>query len=325
VKFAIVGAGAIGGFLGAHLARAGFDVTLIARGAHLAAMQSAGIRVVGDGDDFVAHPRCTDDIAAISDASVVFLTMKAHALPPIASSIGAALSSDAAVVTAQNGLPWWFFERYEGPLAGAHLRSVDPDGAIAANIDVSQVVGCVVYPATRIAAPGLIEHIEGTRFSIGEPDGSKSERCQAISAALVKAGLKAPLRTRIRNELWLKLIGNVAFNPLSALTRATLVDIATFPETRATARAVMEEVDSVGRALGMEMDLSVDQRLAGAEKVGAHKTSMLQDLESGRPLEIDAMVGAVVEVGDLLGLELPRLQTLYACTRLLDRTVRNQR
>jgi 2-dehydropantoate 2-reductase len=187
------------------------------------------------------------------------------------------------------------------------------------------VVGCIVYPATHMLAPGVIQHVEGTRFSIGEPDGSRSERCQAISAALVRAGLKAPVRTRIRPELWLKLLGNVAFNPISALTRATLLDIATHPETRATARAVMEEADSVARGLGIELEIGVDQRLSGAEKVGAHKTSMLQDVESGRPLEVDALLGAVVEIGDLLGLTLPHLRTLYACTQLLDLTLRRSR
>jgi 2-dehydropantoate 2-reductase len=229
------------------------------------------------------------------------------------------------VVTAQNGIPWWYFFDTDEPLAGTQLRTVDPDGAIAGSIDTRRVVGCIVYPATRLLEPGVIEHVEGTRFSIGEPDGSRSERCQAIAAALVKAGLKAPIRTRIRPELWLKLLGNVAFNPISALTRATLVDIATQPETRATARAVMEEADSVARALGIELDIGVDQRLTGAEKVGAHKTSMLQDVESGRPLEVDALLGAVVEIGDLLGLELPHLRTLYACTQLLDLTLRRSR
>jgi 2-dehydropantoate 2-reductase len=322
MKFAIVGAGATGGFLGARLARAGEDVTLIARGPHLEAMRTSGLRVVGESEDFVAHPDCTDDLSAVGAADVVFLTVKAHALPELAPRLGPLLGPEAAVVTAQNGIPWWYFFNYAGPLAGTHLKSTDPEGSIAHNIDVSRVVGCVVYPATSVVAPGVIEHIEGTRFSIGEPDGSKSQRAQAIAAALVRSGLKSAVRTRIRGELWLKLLGNVAFNPISALTRATLVDIATNPETRTTARAVMEEADSVARALGIEQDISIDQRLSGAERVGAHKTSMLQDVESGRPLEVDALLGAVVEIGDLLRLELPHLRTVYACTALLDRTRR---
>jgi 2-dehydropantoate 2-reductase len=322
MKLAIVGAGATGGFLGAHLARAGEDVTLIARGPHLAAMRAHGVRVLSPEGDFVAHPAATDDLAVVGEADAVFLTVKAHSLPALAPQLGPRLGPETAVVTAQNGIPWWYFERYEGPLAGTRLKSVDPDGTIAANIPAWRVIGCVVYPATRLAEPGVIEHIEGTRFSLGELDGSKSERVQAIAAALTRAGLKAPIRSRIRHDLWLKLLGNVAFNPISALTRATLEQIATLPETRVVAQAVMEEADSVARALGVELEISVEQRLAGAARVGAHKTSMLQDVESGRPLEVEALVGAVVELGDLLGLSLPHLRTVYACTKLLDQTLR---
>jgi 2-dehydropantoate 2-reductase len=303
MKFVIVGAGATGGFLGARLARADADVTLVARGPHLEAMRANGVRVISAGDD------C--------------LTVKAHALTDLAPRLGPLLGPDTAVVTAQNGIPWWYFDCFgDGPLAGTRLHSADPGAAIVQSIETRRVIGCVVYPATQLVAPGVIEHLEGTRFSIGEPDGSKSDRCQAIAAALVRAGLKCPIRTRIRHDLWLKLLGNVAFNPISALTRATLVDIATHPETRAAARAVMEEADSVARALGVELDIGVDQRLAGAEKVGAHKTSMLQDVETCRPLEVEAVLGTVVEIGDLLGLELPHLRTIYACTQLLDLTLR---
>jgi 2-dehydropantoate 2-reductase len=323
MKIVIVGAGATGGFLGARLARGGSDVTLVARGPHLLAMRRDGVRVVAEGDDFVAHPVCTDDMAVVGSADVVFLTVKAHALTSLAPQMGALLGPSTAVVTAQNGLPWWYFlQGYAGPLAGTQLRTVDPGGAIAGNLDGARVIGCVVYPATRVVEPGVIEHVEGTRFSIGEPDGSKSPRSQAVAAELVRAGLKAPVRPRIRNELWLKLLGNVAFNPISALTRATLVDVVGLAETRAVARAVMEEADSVARRLGVEMELGIDQRLAGAARVGAHKTSTLQDVEAGRPLEVEALLGAVVETGELLGLQLPALKTLYACTRLLDQTLR---
>jgi 2-dehydropantoate 2-reductase len=318
MRSVILGAGATGGFLGARLARVDEDVTLIARGPHLEAMRTNGVHVIGAGDDFTAHPACTDDLSVVGTADVVFVTVKAYALTALAPRLGPLLGPDTAVVIAQNGIPWWYFDRFEGPLAGTSLQSADPEGAIARSIDTRRVIGCVVYPATRLLAPGVIEHIEGTRFSIGEPDGSKTVRCQAISTALVRAGLKCPIRTRIRHDLWLKLLGNVAFNPISALTRASLVDIATHPQTRATARAIMQEAGSVARALGVELDIGIDQRLAGAEQVGAHKTSMLQDVESGRPLEVEALLGTVLEIGQLLGLDLPHLRTIYACTQLLD-------
>lgn len=322
MKFVIVGAGATGGFLGARLARAGEDVTLIARGPHLAAMRARGVAVHSPDGDFVAHPACTDDLAVVGGADVVFLTVKAHSLPALAPQLGPLLGPDTAVVTAQNGLPWWYFERYDGPLAGTRLESVDPGGVIAAAIPTRRVLGCVVYPATRLAEPGVIEHIEGNRFTVAELDDQRSERREAIAAALVRAGLKCPGRTRLRHEIWLKLLGNVAFNPISALTRATLVDIARLPETRAVARAVMEEADQTARALGVALEISVEQRLAGAANVGAHKTSMLQDVETGRTLEIEALVGAVVELAALLNVPAPHLRTVYACTKLLDRTLR---
>jgi len=326
VKFAIVGAGATGGFLGARLARADLDVTLVARGPHLAAMQANGVRVIGEGEEFTAHPACTDDLSIVGAADVVFLTVKAHALTELAPRLGRLLGPETAVVTAQNGIPWWYFDgSADDPLAGTRLQSADPGSVIAASIATRRVIGCVVYPATHLVAPGVIEHLEGTRFSIGEPDGSKTPRCQAIAAALIRAGLKCPIRTRIRHDLWLKLLGNVAFNPISALTRSTLVDIATHPETRALARAVMAEADSVARALGVVLDIGIDQRLAGAENVGAHKTSMLQDVETHRPLEVEAVLGTVVEIGTLLGLDLPHLRTIYACTQLLDQTLQKRR
>jgi 2-dehydropantoate 2-reductase len=226
------------------------------------------------------------------------------------------------VVPAQNGIPWWYFERHGGPLEGTRLRTVDPDGTIARHLEARRVIGCVVYPATTLAAPGVVEHVEGTRLSLGELDGKPTDRCRALAAALIKGGLKAPIRPRIRDEIWLKLLGNVCFNPLSALTRATMAQIATDPEMRVVARAIMEEAEAVARALGVELAIGVEQRLAGAEKVGAHKTSMLQDVESGRPLEVEALVGAVVEIADLLRQPLPHLRTVYASVRLLDRSLR---
>ena len=322
MKFAVVGAGATGGFLGGFLARAGHDVTLVARGAHLEAMRRDGLRVRTADGEFTVRPRCTDDVGAVAGAEVAFLAVKAHAVAAMAGPLGAAVGSDGTLVTLQNGIPWWYFERLGGPLDGTRLESVDPGGVIAGHVDPLSIVGAVTYPATRIVEPGVVEHVEGTRFSIGELDGGRSERCRAISGALVESGLKCPVRTDIRKDLWLKLIGNAVFNPLSALTRASLTAIATEPGTRELALAMMREAVRVAEAVGVELDLTVEQRLDGAARVGEHKTSMLQDVESGRPLEIDALVGAVVEIGRLVGLELPRLETVYACVKLLDGTLR---
>jgi len=322
VKFAVVGAGATGGFLGGFLARAGHDVTLVARGAHLEAMRRDGLRVRTADGEFTVRPRCTDDVGAVAGAEVAFLAVKAHAVAAMAGPLGAAVGSDGTLVTLQNGIPWWYFERLGGPLDGTRLESVDPGGVIAGHVDPLSIVGAVTYPATRIVEPGVVEHVEGTRFSIGELDGGRSERCRAISGALVESGLKCPVRTDIRKDLWLKLIGNAVFNPLSALTRASLTAIATEPGTRELALAMMREAVRVAEAVGVELDLTVEQRLDGAARVGEHKTSMLQDVESGRPLEIDALVGAVVEIGRLVRLELPRLETVYACVKLLDGTLR---
>ena len=311
MRFAIVGAGATGGFLGARLARAGEEVTLIARGSHLAAMRERGVTVRSGEEEFTAHPDATDDLAAIGRAEVVFLTLKAHSIPALAPAIGAALAPGACVVSAQNGIPWWYFP-------DRHLEAVDPGGVIARHIPYPAVVGCIVYPATRVLEPGLIEHIEGNRFSLGEPDGSRSARVQAIAAALVEAGLKAPVQTRIRNELWLKLLGNATLNPISALTHASLEQIVTSVATRDLVRTLMEEVDAVARALGIEVALSIDKRMEGAAATGAHRTSMLQDLDAGRPLEVEALLGAVVELAEGAGVPVPSLRTVYGLTKLLD-------
>lgn len=323
MRIVIVGAGATGGFLGGRLARAGADVTLVARGPNLAAMQSDGLRVVEADGEYVARPVCTDDLSVVRQADVVFLTVKGHAVAGIAPRIGPLLRPDAGVVMAQNGIPYWYFTvGYQGPLQGEALQAVDPDGAVAASLDVRHVVGCVVYPATNLIAPGVVQHVEGTRFTLGEPDGTKSDRCLAISAALRAARLKAPISTHIRDELWLKLLGNLVMNPLSALTRATLVAIATGAATRVLARAMMQEAGAVAERLGVSLPMSIDQRLDAAAEVGAHKSSMLQDLETGRPLEIEPMLGAVIEIGRRLGMALPHLETVYACTKLLDQTRR---
>ncbi len=319
MRFAVVGAGAIGAFVGALLARSGEDVTLIARGAHLRAMQERGLRVNGALGEFEVRVVATDDPATVGPVDIVLLTLKAHSLTEMAPRLAPLLGSETAVVSAQNGLPWWYFFRHGGEREGTRLESVDPDGAIAKHIDAWRVIGCVIYCSTIITEPGVIEFTEGTRFPIGELDGSKSERCRRISEAFTRAGLRSPIRSNIRHDIWVKLMGNVVFNPVSALTRATIVEIARFPETREVARRMMSEIEEITKKLGIDLGISIDQRLEGAEKVGYHKTSMLQDVESGRPLELESIVGAVVELGDKLGVSMPYTKTVYACTKLLER------
>jgi 2-dehydropantoate 2-reductase len=322
MRFAIVGAGAIGAFAGAMLARSGEDVTLIARGAHLRAMQEHGVRVRGSLGEFEARPAVTDDPAAVGAVDVVLLTLKAHSLTEMAPHLAPLIGPETCVVSAQNGIPWWYFYRHGGEWDGTHLETVDPGGLISRSIDPSRVIGCVVYPSTIIIEPGVIEHIEGTRFAIGEPDGSKSERCRRIANAFIKAGLRCPIRADIRHDMWVKLMGSVAFNPISALTRATLAEIVQCPQTRELAAAIMTEAEAVARRLGVDMGISISQRLEGAEKVGHHRTSMLQDIETGRPPELEAIVGAVVELGTRLGLSLPCTEAAYACVKLLAKSER---
>jgi len=313
MRFVIVGAGAIGGFLGARLARSGSDVTLVARGPHLVAMRTNGLRVFGEDEDVTVPVQCTDDLSVVREADAVFLTMKANALAPIAEELGSLLRDDTAVVTAQNGIPWWYFECHGGALEGTRLRTVDPDGTIARSIPVRHVVGCVVYPAAELAG-----HVEGIRFPIGELDGSRTTRCEEISAALLRGGLKCPIRPRIRDDLWLKLIGNVAFNPVSALGRASMEEIAANEPARAAIRVLMAEAATVAEALGVRFEISLEKRQAGAERVKDHKTSMLQDLEHGRALELDPLLGAVIEMGELVGVPTPALRAVYGTLQLLD-------
>src|SRR5437016_3786039 len=318
MKFTVVGAGAIGAFVGAMLSKSGESVTRIAAGAHLRAMQEHGVRVRGEIGNFDAPVSATDDPTKAAAADVVLLTLKAHSLTAMAPRLAPLIASETCVVTMQNGIPWWYFYRHGGEWEGTQLESVDPGGEIAKNIDPARVIGCVVYPSANISEPGIIEHIEGTRFAIGEPDGSKSERCRMIADAFIKAGLRCPIRTNIRHDMWVKLMGNVAYNPISALTRATLVEIVQCPETRELAAAIMTETESVARRLGIEIGVTIEQRLEGAEKVGRHKTSMLQDIESGRPTELEAIVGAVIELGEKLGVALPNMKAVYACVKLLE-------
>ena len=330
MKIAVYGAGAVGGYLGARLSLAGHDVTLIARGPHLAAMRANGVRVLSAGaggeagergGEIVARPRCVEDPAEAGPQDYVFLTLKAHHLPAVADRVPALLGPESAVVTAQNGVPWWYFHRLDGPWAERRLESVDPGGGLWRHVGPERVIGCVVYPATEVVEPGVIRHLEGDRFSLGEPDGSRSERAGRLAAALIDAGLRAPVRTRIRNELWVKLWGNVAFNPISALTGETLDVIAADAGARALARAVMVEAQAVAAALGEQFRIDVDQRIEGAARVGAHRTSMLQDRERGRRMEVDAIVGAVAELGRVTAVPTPHIDALYALVRLLDERI----
>ena len=319
MRFAVVGAGAIGAYIGASLARGGADVVLIARGAHLHALQRDGVTVLSERGDFAAHPEATDDLAAVAGADVVILGLKAYSLPEIAPRIAPLLAPGAAVIPAQNGVPWWFFQSFDGPLAGTVIEAVDPRGVITRAIPPESIVGCVPYPATEIASPGVIRHLEGTRFVIGEPDGTSSERCLRISQAFVAGGLKCPVDEDIRTQVWLKLVGNIAFNPVTALTGATLGDLRLVPEMPAVLRDILEEGAALGEALGIALPVSIDRRLEAGMGVGPHKTSMLQDLEAGKPLELDCMTGAVIEIAGKLGIPVPHTETVHACTRLLEK------
>jgi 2-dehydropantoate 2-reductase len=313
MKFAIAGAGAIGAYIGARMSRAGMDVTLVARGPHLRAMQENGVRVQYAEGDFAARPNVVDSPDAAGPADVVFLGVKAHGLPELAPRLRPLFYDSTTIVSMQNGIPWWYF-------AGAErLEAVDPAGVVSAAIETRRVIGSIVYLSTEIVEPGVIRHTEGNRITLGEPSGDRSERCRTISAALIEAGLRAPITTHLRQEIWVKLLGNIAFNPISALTGATLVTMARDPEVSKLVRGIMAETESVARKIGIEMPITIEQRIAGAEKVGEHKTSMLQDLEAGRPLELEALVGAALELGERLGIEMPHTRAVYACAKLLDK------
>jgi 2-dehydropantoate 2-reductase len=315
VKVAIFGAGAIGGMMGVKLAQAGADVTFIARGPHLAAMQANGVIMHSGGQTIQVRPRCAGSAAEAGRQDYVIVTLKAHSLPAAAADIALMMDENSALITAVNGVPYWYFHGLAGPYEGRIVESVDPDGALSAKLPPSCAIGCVVYPAAEVTAPGIIEHSYGDRFSLGEPDGSRSARIEAISQLLISAGLKAPIRPRIRDEIWVKLWGNLCFNPLSALTGATLDILTGRPDLRAICRSMMLEAQQVAEALGTKFAISVDKRIEGAAEVGVHKTSMLQDLERGRPMEIDALLGAVVELGQLTGNGMPNCELILALIR----------
>lgn len=327
MKIAIIGAGAIGGLVGAKLALAGEDVTFIVRGANLEAIGRNGIKLVSaEGEEQVArNVKATDRYDEAGPQDIVVLAMKAHQVEAVANDVPKLFGPDTVVVTMQNGIPYWYFHQHGGALAGTPVRSVDPSGLVAAKIPAQRVIGCVVYPASELIAPGVVKHIEGDRFPVGELDGSASERVNRVAACFTGAGFKAPVLDNIRAEIWLKLWGNLTFNPISSLSHSTLVDICQYPPSRDLAAAMMREAQAVAHKLGIEFRVTLEKRIAGAEKVGKHKTSMLQDVEAGRAPEIDALVGAVVELARLTETSTPHIDTVYSLVKLLARTMEDQR
>ena len=327
LRVSVVGAGAIGGYLAVRLARAGHDVSVIARGPHLAAIRANGLKLIERDDDgtetetVASNLTATDRIRDLDTHDVVLLALKAHQIAAVVDDLPALVGPETCLVTLQNGIPWWYFQKLEGPWAGRVVETVDPGGVLFHAIDPDRIIGCIAYPAATVAEPGVIRHIEGNRFPVGELDNGESERVARVAALFVEAGLRSRVLTDIRSEIWLKLWGNLTFNPISALTHATLVDICQFPATRALAAAMMTEAQEIGERLGATFRVPMERRIAGAEGVGRHKTSMLQDVEVGKPLEIDGMLGAVIELAEMTGVEVPTLRALYACVGLLSRTI----
>jgi 2-dehydropantoate 2-reductase len=320
MRIAVVGAGAIGAYWGAALHRGGAEVHLIARRDHLRAMRENGVRVLSPRGDFTAHPHATDDPADIGPVDYVLLGLKAHDYPACGPLVKPLLGDHTAIVAGQNGIPWWYFHKLAGSYEGRRIEAVDPAGATSAVLPPERAIGCVVYPAAEIEAPGVIRHVDGTRFSIGEPSGEITERCTRLSEAMIAGGLKSPVEPNLRDDIWIKLMGNAVFNPLSVLTRATMVQMCEHPGTRRVIAQVMEEILDIAARVGSGPEISIERRLRGAEKVGHHKTSMLQDLEAGKRLELDAIVTAVVEIADITGAEAPTLRTVHAAADLLART-----
>lgn len=319
MRFCVVGAGAIGGLMGARLALAGEDVTLIARGDHLSAIRGSGLKVVSaDGTAEVATScKATDDLRQAGKQDVIILALKAHQIEQVAADIPAMFDADTVVVPVQNGIPWWYFYKHGGELDGTRLTSLDPNGVIETHVDAQRIIGCISYPAAEKPEPGVINHVEGNRFPVGEPDGTESARVKMVAERFTAAGFKSRVLTDIRAQIWLKAWGNLSFNPISALTRATLVEICQFSETRELSANMMQEAQDIAHKLGIVFRHTIEQRIAGAEKVGAHKTSMLQDVEAGRSIEIEALVGAVIELGRLTDTPTPSISAVYACTKLL--------
>ncbi|MHB1217141.1 MAG: 2-dehydropantoate 2-reductase [Alphaproteobacteria bacterium] len=315
MKICIYGAGAIGGYMAAELAFADYDVSLVARGPHLAAIKAKGLKLIKDGQERTARIRATDTPSELGPQDYVVITLKAHSVPPVVDAMKPLLGPTTAVVPAVNGVPWWYFYKLPGPWENRRLQSVDPGDKQWNGIGPERAIGCVVYPACEVPEPGVIQHYDGDRFALGEPDGAKTERVQKLSEALIKAKMKAPIRPRIRDDIWVKLWGNMTFNPLSILTLATLDVVTSDPGTRALVRAMMREGQEIGEKLGVKFAVEIEKRIDGANAVGAHKTSMLQDLERGRPIELDALLAAVIELGQLVGIKTPYCDAIFALAR----------
>ena len=320
MKICIFGAGAIGGYMGAKLAQAGADVSLVARGPHLAAMQENGLRLIEETGETTVAVTASDNPADLGPQDYVIVTLKAHSVPAVVPHMQPLIGDQTTIVSGVNGVPWWYFHKLGGPFDGTRLKTVDPGNAQWDGFGPDRVLGCVVYPAAEVIEPGVVKHIEGNRFSLGEPDGSKSERALALSKALGAGGLKAPVRPKIRDEIWVKLWGNLSFNPISALTHATLDVLCTDPGTREVARNMMLEAQSIAEKLGVKFPIDVDRRIQGGADVGAHRTSMLQDLDQGRPMEIDALVGSVKELGRVTDTPTPTIDTVLALIALRGKT-----
>ena len=325
MKVCVVGAGAIGGYMAVRIAKAGHDVSVIARGPHLAAIRTHGLKLVEADQELVAtNLSATDNICELGPQDVVLLALKAHQIAAVVGDLSVLLGPKTVLVTLQNGIPWWYFQKLDSPYSGRVVKTVDPNGVLFNKIDPDRIIGCIAYPAATIAEPGVIKHVEGNRFPVGELDGSESDRVNQVSALFTEAGLKARVLTDIRSEIWLKLWGNLTFNPISAVTHATLVDICQFPLTRTLAATMMTEAQSIGERLGAGFRVPMERRIAGAESVGKHKTSMLQDVEVGKPLEIDGMLGVVVELAEMTEVDVPTLRALYACVSLLNKTIQDE-
>jgi len=325
MKVCVVGAGAIGGCLAVRIAKAGHDVSVIVRGPHLAAIRAHGLKLIETDQELVAtNLTATDNIRDLGPQDVVLLALKAHQIEAVVDDLSVLFGSNTVLVTLQNGIPWWYFQKLEGPYSGRVVKTVDPNGALFNRIDPDRIIGCIAYPAATIAEPGVIKHVEGDRFPVGELDGSESDRVNEVSALFTEAGFKARVLTDIRSEIWLKLWGNLTFNPISAVTHATLVDICQFPLTRTLAATMMTEAQTIGERLGAGFRVPMERRIAGAESVGRHKTSMLQDVEVGKPLEIDGMLGVVVELAEMTEVDVPTLRAVYACVSLLNKTIQDE-
>ena len=326
MKVCIVGAGAIGGYMAVRIANAGHNVSVIARGPHLAAIKDRGMKLIEENDEFVAENlTATEFVGELGPMDVVLLALKAHQIVPIVNDMSVLLGPNTVIVTLQNGIPWWYFQNFAGDYANQVVETVDPGGLLFNSIDPDRLIGCIAYPATTISKPGVIQHIEGNRFPVGELSGMKTERVQMVSDLFAESGFKSRIIDDIRSEIWLKLWGNLTFNPISALTHSTLVDICQFPLTRQLAATMMTEAQTVGERLGAHFRIPMEKRIAGAESVGKHKTSMLQDVEAGKPIEIESMLGAVIELAEVTGVQTPTLRAIYACVSLLDKTLSQEK